>query len=278
VDALLPILFGVLVGVSLGLTGGGGSLFAVPLLVHGLGIEPREAVGLSLIVVGAVAWAGWLRRSRSGTIEPRAAAFIAGAGIVSAPLGVMAAQHLDPDTLMAAFSGLMLVVAALMVRQTFKNPENSAAVRARHHTDEAARGIACRYDARGKLDLSTRCAFGLLGTGLLTGFLTGLFGVGGGFLIVPALMFATGMSVNRAVGTSLMVIALVSLSGIAGFVLRGPHPGVWSDGGLMLVGGIVGLEAGTLTASRIAGVNLQRIFAALIVGTALWTGTRALFG
>jgi len=259
----LAVLFGAFVGVSLGLTGGGGSIFAVPLLVFGLAISPDDAVGISLIVVGLVALSGVLRRLRSNVVEFKAATLMAVGGVAFAPAGSWLSDRLQPNFLLGGFAILMTIVAVLMWRAA-QQPLRAKEIPAAVPNEEVRTGAACRYDPGGRLAVTSRCAFGLIGIGAATGLLSGLFGVGGGFLIVPALIFATGMGIHRAVSTSLLIIVLISASGSAAYLLHTPHISTGLVGSFVL-GGFVGLEIGGRLARRISGPQLQRGFAAAIL-------------
>ncbi len=124
--------------------------------------------------------------------------------------------------------------------------------------------------------MTAPCALGLTAAGLGTGFLSGLFGVGGGFLIVPALMFATGMDIRRAVATSLLVIFLISLSGSTAYVI-GASGVPFRVLGLFLVGGLAGLEIGGWAGKRMSGPRLQRGFATGILAVGLFVITQTLW-
>jgi len=270
----LALLIGAAVGLPLGLTGGGGSLFAVPLLVFGLGMTPQEAVGMSLIAVGAVALMGVVRKMRSGLLVPRGGALMAAGGIATAPLGMWLARQLPGAALLIAFAALMLFIAVLMWR-TAGRAGVGKEVPAHPDGEDTPHGIACRFDPTGRLRITWRCALGLVCAGALTGVLSGLFGVGGGFLVVPALIFATGMSIHRAVATSLLVIALVSASGSVSYAVS--HPGVpWGEVVLFVGGGILGLEAGGRIAKRLSARRLQRGFAVAIVAVSIFVVLKTL--
>ncbi|TGD74864.1 sulfite exporter TauE/SafE family protein [Mangrovimicrobium sediminis] len=259
---LLPLLFGLVVGLALGLTGGGGSVFAIPLLVFGLHMNVHEAVTLSLATVTVVAAIGCSNAARNRLVDFRAGGIFALAGIVAAPFGVMLADRLSEKNLLLAFSVLVIAVALTMWRKASRNAVNSRVVRA-NFVDPAAPegGAICQLNPdTAALRLTAPCSVVLAFTGLITGVLSGLFGVGGGFVIVPALTFVTQLSIHRAVATSLFVIALVGGSGVvSGFVAGREIP--WLIAGIFLVGGVGGLFAGQLVASRLAGPTLQKTFA-----------------
>jgi uncharacterized membrane protein YfcA len=264
----LALLFGTLVGFALGLTGGGGSIIAVPLLVYGLAVPARQAIGVSLAAVGATALVGAVHRLWHGEVEVRTGLLFAVAGVLGAPLGAAIGHSLSAGLLMTLFAGLMLGVAAIMWRMATKRPEEAAIIRApggKRPTDDA--GVACRIDPSGRLTMTSRCATVMAIAGIATGVLSGLFGVGGGFVVVPALVLFSNMSIHRAVATSLMVIALVSASGVASKVLVGESLAAGLTT-LFVGGGVVGLGLGTLFARRLSPVLLQKVFAVVIVAVA----------
>lgn len=267
----LSLIFGAVVGLSLGLTGGGGAIFAVPLLVYGLGLPTREAVGVSLAAVGATSLVGFLSRWRLGQVEIRTGLLFAAAGMVGAPIGSWIAGLLPEALLLSLFAGLMVVVAFRLWQQASRPVTETAKCPTSEHQD----GPTCQRDAAGALILTSRCAVLLMIVGVLTGVLSGLFGVGGGFVIVPALVLFSGMSIHRAVGTSLMVIALVSVSGVASHLWAGRaiSPEVT---GLFVLGGVVGLFAGQQIARRLSGPVLQKVFAVAILAVAAFVIVRNL--
>lgn len=268
----LSLLFGVIVGLSLGLTGGGGAIFAVPMLVYGLGMETREAVGVSLVSVGITALAGFVGRWRTGQVEIRTGLLFALAGMIGAPLGSWLAGQLPEPLLLTLFAGLMVTVAYRMGIQSTAVAKESPACPVDFSEDD---GPSCQRDANGKLRLTSRCARLLLLVGVLTGVLSGLFGVGGGFVIVPALITFSGMAIHRAVGTSLLVITLVSLSGIVSHVISGrviaAEVTAW-----FVMGGVSGMLVGTRIGRQLSGPILQKSFAAAILAVAVFVLYRTL--
>ncbi len=275
----LSVLFGLLVGLSLGVTGGGGSIFAVPLLVYGLSTTPREAVGMSLVIVGVTAFVGFLQRLRQGEVEARAGIIFALFGTLGAPVGALIGGQVPATVLLLFFSLFMVAVAFRMWR-------GATALRSRcgatddlrpanvGESEQSGRSL-CERDGAGRLLLSLRCIVVLGLVGLLTGVLSGLFGVGGGLFIVPALVFFTHMNIRRAVATSLFVIALISLSGVVSYVSAG---GILNSVVALLfsLGGIVGLFLGANLSRRVSGPTLQRGFAAAMVVVAGCTAAGAI--
>ena len=270
----LSLAFGAVVGLSLGLTGGGGAIFAVPLLVYGLGLPTREAVGVSLAAVGATSLVGFLHRWRLGQVEFRTGLLFAVAGMLGAPIGSWIAGLLPEALLLSLFAGLMVVVAFRLWQQASRPKTETAATTCT--TTEEQDGPTCRRDAAGALILTSRCAVLLMIVGVLTGVLSGLFGVGGGFVIVPALVLFSGMSIHRAVGTSLMVIALVSVSGVTSHLWAGRaiSPEITS---MFVLGGVGGLFAGQQIGRRLSGPILQKVFAVAIVAVAVFVIMRTVF-
>lgn len=259
----LTVFYGILVGFSLGLTGGGGAIFAVPLLVYGLGLPARDAVGVSLLTVGATSLVGFAQRARSGLVEFPTGLLFAVAGMVGAPLGSQLADRLPDTLLLGLFAALMVIIAVRMWRRAADAQFTLPIV---HQDNE---GPTCRRDPQGKLRLTSRCALLLGAIGLATGVLSGLFGVGGGFIIVPALVLFSGMGVQRAIGTSLLVITLISASGTASHLASGKDLPL-ETAATFTAGGIAGLFMGSGLASRLAGPTLQKTFAAAIVLVALF--------
>jgi hypothetical protein len=258
----LAILFGCIVGFALGLTGGGGGIFAVPLLVYGLSVAPREAVGISLAAVGGTALFGAVPRLYRGQVELRTGLLFAVAGMIGAPIGSYLSTLLPENVLLVLFAVLMLVVAQRMWSKA-RHPDTPSGVCASEDEPGPDRS-ACQRDADGKLRLTSRCARLLTVVGLVTGVLSGLFGVGGGFVIVPALVLFSGMAIHAAVATSLFVIVLVSISGVTSHVLSGNELSLQTTLQFML-GGFAGMSLGGLLAKRLKGPTLQTTFSIAIV-------------
>lgn len=250
---MLAVIFGIIVGISLGLTGGGGSILAVPMLVHGLRMDPREAAGVSLAAVGATALVGAIERISRREVDLFVGVMFALAGMLGAPLGVLVRKRMYPTVLLLLFSGLMIVVAIRMWQR---------ATRPRAITEPAGPAHATNHALSAAL-------------GIATGILSGIFGVGGGFIIVPALVLVSGMQIHRAVATSLLVIPLVSLSGVVSQIAA-REPLSWTVTLLFIAGGMLGMFAGTASSRRLSPRGLQKIFAAVIVLVALFNGLATL--
>jgi len=250
---MLAIILGSLVGLSLGLTGGGGSIFAVPLLVYGLNVEFREAVPLSLAIVGATALYGTILQARKGIVLWSAGAILGCGGIITAPLGASIGARL-PDTLsLLMFAGLTALIGFRMV-----SSDKGLTIST----------LACPKDALGQITFSWPCAIKLLATGMVTGILSGIFGVGGGFLIVPALLMVAGISVEIAMSTSLVSIALISLSGLVSTISTLTIDSL-PTAGMFFVGACIGTTAGNKLKSHLPAPTLRRVFGFMIITTAL---------
>ncbi len=269
---LLIVGFGLLIGLALGLTGGGGSIFAVPLLIYGLGVEPLSAITLSLATVTTVALFGAVGAIRSGVVELRVGTIFAIGGVVAAPLGVKLAGYFSGTMILYSFSVLMVVVALVMWRNAKRNPQVTSVVRADYASPEADGGPVCRLSSDQRVTLSAPCSLVLVVVGAVTGILAGFFGVGGGFVIVPALTLVTQLSIHRAVATSLYVIALIGASGLGSALLAGRElPGQLTV--LFTLGGVAGLWVGRKLAGRVAGPRLQQFFALMMIMVVafIWT-------
>lgn len=259
---ILSVLLGVVVGLSLGLTGGGGSILAMPLLVYGLGLGPHDAVGLSLATVGATALFGVGLRWRRGELDWLAGGIFAAAGMAGAPVG-MRIGNLLPETVLLL--GLAVLMGVVAVRLWWKAGACAVPAFAAESCEvEGAEAPACRFDAEGRLRVSSRCGRLLMVLGLLTGVLSGLFGVGGGFVIVPALVVFVSMPISRAVATSLLVIVMISAVGVGSHLLAGRSldPALT---GIFIGGGVVGVAGGTAAVRRLPAAWVQRVFAGIIV-------------
>jgi uncharacterized protein len=267
--SLLPIVLGTIVGFSLGLTGGGGAIFAVPLLVYGLGMPPRDAVSISLMTVGTTALVGFVQRARRHQVEFPAGLLFAIAGMIGAPIGAWLARYLADNFLLGMFSLLMLVIATRMWTNARRRVNEFPIL------EDEDDGPTCRRDPEGKLRFDSNCGLLLAAIGLITGVLTGLFGVGGGFIIVPALVLLINMGMQRAIGTSLLIITLVSASGVVSHVAAAMGLLI-SGAGMFTLGSLVGLFAGSGLSRHLAGPRLQKFFSAAIVVVAVYVVVRTL--
>lgn len=265
----MSLTLGLLIGLVLGLTGAGGSVLAVPALMLGLGWSLTDAAPVALIAVCTAATVGTAAAWDVSYVRYRAAILMATAGLVVAPLGLLAARALPATTLHWFFSAVLVAVAARMLWQARQRPDETRIVRADVHGDGVpARGPLCRlHEGSGRLKWTRPCAFVISAIGAVTGFLSGLLGVGGGFVIVPSLRSATALSMHSAVATSLMAIALTSAGTVLVVLLSGQTL-PWMTALPFAAGALGGMLAGRRLAPRVAGPILQQGFAALMVATA----------
>ncbi len=260
---------GGVVGLILALTGAGGGILAVPLLVFGLHLSIVQAAPVGLIAVGAASALGAALGLREGIVRYRAAALIGVTGMLLAPLGVQLARLIPNPPLMVAFACVLGWVALRTWRQSRR-----AAV---DHLDGtlARSQLPCvvNPDAQ-RLTWTTPCAWALGATGAAAGLLSGLLGVGGGFVIVPSLSHFTNVTTRGIVATSLAVIALVSVGGVAAAAWQGAID--WRIAIPFAAGAVAALLAGRQLAARLAGARLQQAFAAISAVVALLLLARAL--
>ena len=253
IDTVLAVsaALGACVGLILGLTGAGGAIMAVPLLVFGLHLQVSQAAPIALLAVGLSAALGAVLGLRKGQVRYRAAGFMAVTGILVSPLGLWAARRLPNAPLAIIFAGVLGMVAWRMWNQGAKP---ATAVHA------APRTPPCQLNAStGRLRWTAPCARALTGAGLVAGFLSGLLGVGGGFVIVPALRSATDLTMQAIVGTSLAVIALVSASGVVAAAAGGHLD--WRIAAPFTAAAVLGMLAGRKVADRFPPRRLQQSFA-----------------
>jgi uncharacterized membrane protein YfcA len=267
---LIALLLGIVVGAVLGLTGAGGSVLAVPLLMWALGWTLPQAVPVALLAVCVAATFGTVAAWDVSFVRYRAAVLMGATGIVFAFLGLHTAATVPLQALSLLFAAVQIVVATRMLLQARRMPQEASVVRAALVVDRTpARGPLCRrHPDTGRFVWTHLCALALAGAGALTGFLTGLLGVGGGFVLVPTLRAFTDLSMHSAVATSLMTIALTSAGGVALAIVR-DHDLPWLLALPFAAGALIGMLAGRLTAPRIAGARLQQGFAALMLAVAV---------
>jgi len=256
--ALIGVALAALIGLSLGLLGGGGSILTVPILVYVLGFGAKEAIAMSLAVVGATAAMGAVSHWRVGNVNLRLALVFGGVAMAGTYLGARLAVFFSGAAQLALFAVVMLVAAFFMFRQ--KQP----------------------IPAGGELPLVVEAAAPLpialiVVEGLAVGVLTGLVGVGGGFLIVPALVLLAKVPMKEAVGTSLLVIAMKSLTGFLGYLGQVEVP--WAFMTLFTAVAMVGIVGGTYLVRFVSQAQLKRAFAIflLIMGTLILYQNRSVF-
>ena len=265
---LLASFFGVVMGLVLGLTGAGGGILAVPALVLGLGWSMTQAAPVALFAVGSAAAVGAIDGLRHGLVRYRAALLIALLGAVFSPLGIYLAHQLSEKILMILFSLLMVLVAARMLRR--ETPQAGPS----DHGAASWGQKNCMLDRQtGRLAWTARCTATLSALGAVTGMVSGLLGVGGGFLIVPAFKQLTDVQMRGIVATSLMVISLISLIGVVGAF----HAGVSIDrvGAVFIAASIAGMVLGRRLSAQVPARALQVGFAGVCLTVAVFMLVRA---
>lgn len=258
------LLIGLMIGLLLGLTGAGGSVFAVPLLILISGMPMHEAVGISLGAVAATTLYGSLGKSLRKRILWVPGIILAASGALVAPLGKWIGMQVPELWLLLGFNLLAVVIALRMWLTATRTPEHAQVVRAGDFQHEPNPRLLCSMSRTGQFELRFRCMSGLLIGGLLVGLLSGLFGVGGGFLIVPLLLGLSSISMAQAVSTSLLIIAAVSSTGFVSYLFMHPQINEMALAWVAL-GGILGMLAGQKISHKIAGARLQKIFAASLI-------------
>jgi uncharacterized membrane protein YfcA len=257
--ALLTLL-GAAVGLLLGLTGAGGGILAAPLLILVAGLPPTVAVPIALAAVALAAATGAALGLRERVVRYRAAALMAGSGLLVTPMGVMLATTLPAMP-------LLLLFAALLVYRILEQWRARPA---------KAEPLCPTSSMTGRFIWSRPCARALALAGAEAGFLSGLLGVGGGFILVPALRRHTDLAMHAITATSLMVLAVVS-GGSLGLWLWS-HGLPWQQALPFIAGALLGLAAGRLASPRVAEQALRQGFAALSLLVAAGLLWKALAG
>jgi uncharacterized membrane protein YfcA len=241
---------GAAIGIVLGLVGGGGSILAVPLLVYFVGVgSTHAAIGTGAVAVALNAAAGLAGHARAGNVKWPCALVFAGAGVAGALVGAEAGEAVNGALLLALFGALMITVGTTMLRR--RSGRENPAVRL---TRDSAGHLLPR----------------LVPAGLAVGLLAGFFGIGGGFLIVPALMAATRMPIGVAIGTSLVPVTALGASTAASYALSGYVD--WALVGLMTLGGVAGAIPGQWASRRLSEKKrlLNVVFAAVVIATGVY--------
>lgn len=255
---MLALASGSLVGFTLGLIGGGGSVLAVPLLVYVVGVpSPHVAIGTSAIAVAVSAAVNLAGHARAQTVKWPCALVFAASGIIGAALGAQLGKMVDGARLLALFGVLMVTIGALMLRprKSGSNPD-------------------VKLDAQ---SVTTLLPW-LIGSGLVVGALSGFFGIGGGFVIVPGLIAATAMPLINAIGSSLVSVTAFGLTTALSYAWSGLVD--WPLALLFIAGGAAGGLAGTWLARRLAGHKnaLTRVFSGIVIAVGLYVIARAVIG
>ena len=266
--SLLAVPLGLLIGVALGALGGGGSILTVPALVYVLGQDPRTATTSSLLIVGITALIALLPHARAGRVRFVQGLLFGALGTAGSFAGSALSAHVPAQVLLTGFAALMLLVATLMLRRA----SGAGSAGSGGLTDLTIepmltlRPLTCACPRVAKV-LATASAVGLL---------TGFFGVGGGFALVPALVLALGYPMPVAVGTSLLVIAVNSATALAARIGTGDNHLDWAVTATFTAAAIVGSLIGGRITSRANPRHLTRAFAALLILVAVYTAARSL--
>ena len=251
--ALLALGSGSLIGLVLGLIGGGGSILAVPLLVYAVGVPPRIAIGTAAFAVALNALASLVLHARRAPIRWPCAIVFSLAGVAGALLGAAMGKAVDGHQLLALFGVLMIVVGVLMMR-----PKPAATAPSQRLSLANARRLLPR----------------LLAAGLAVGALSGFFGIGGGFLILPGLMLAADMDVRDAASASLVGVAAFGTASASSYAWSGLID--WQVAGLLVAGGLLGAVAGSRANAALAKKKelLSRLFAWFVAAAGLYVAGR----
>ncbi|WP_018182439.1 sulfite exporter TauE/SafE family protein [Kaistia granuli] len=250
--------FGSVVGFVLALVGGGGSILAVPFLVYGVGVaSPHVAIGTGTVAVALSALVNLGPHWRAGRVKWRCGAVFAAAGVVGALAGAELAKSIDGEKLLMLFGALMVVVGLIMLRR--RGAVGDAGIRL---TAATARHLLPR----------------LIGAGFTVGALSGFFGIGGGFLIVPGLMLATGMPLAFAIGTSLVAVSAFGAATASSYAVSGLVD--WRLAAIFVLGGLVGGLGGAALGRRLAGRKalLGQVFAGVVITVGIYVLIRGLTG
>lgn len=240
----------VLVGLSLGLLGGGGSILTVPILVYVSGLEARDAIATSLVVVGATSLAAMVGHLRRGAVDVRAGLTFGVTSMVGSFVGGRVSHLLPASLLLSALALVMFAAALAMMRPRAAEGDPAPASSARPRM------------------------LSVIPIGAGIGAVTGLVGAGGGFIVVPALVLLMRMPVRTAVGTSLLVIAMSSLAGALG--AAGSASVRWPFALVVTLVSVAASLGGAALASRLPAASLRRMFAWLVLAMALFTATKQL--
>ena len=247
----LTLLLAVLIGVSLGLLGGGGSILTVPILAYVAGLPAKEAIAASLVVVGVTSAAGAVSHARAGRVRWRTGVSFGAAGMAGAFLGGLLGGHIPSTVLMMAFALMMIATSVAMLRGRRGAP---------------AKEGPTREPSAGRIVLE----------GLAVGLATGLVGAGGGFLVVPALALLAGLPMPVAVGTSLVVIAMKSFAGLAGYLTSVSLD--WALVGGVTLAAVLGSLLGARTAGHLPERALRTGFGAFVLAMGALTLVQELPG
>jgi hypothetical protein len=266
---VLALVAGVLIGLALGALGGGGSILAVPVLVYLLDQSATQATTGSLVVVGVTSLIGAVTAHRAGHVLLGQGVVFGAVSIGGAALGAKATAHVSDDVLLAAFAALMLVVGGVMAWRQLRHTRGGVASGARPTLDDPIITFSPTF--------ACNCprALTVVLTATAVGLLTGFLGVGGGFLVVPALLLALGLPMQDAAGTSLVVITITSAAALTVRAGAGAGPD-WDVVLTLTAASAVAAVLGAGLADRLDTNRLQAAFTVLVLGVAVYTAARSL--
>ena len=262
--ALLASPLGFLIGISLGALGGGGSILAVPALVYAAGQTPKHATTTSLVLVALTAMIGIVPHWRARRVRFVAGTIFGLAGIGGSLLGSHWNKAADPNVLLLAFSGLMIIAAYGMWRRARNAPKVIVSLSV---------GAAAAPVMAPSIRIEPMTVLKVVVAGTVVGLLTGFFGVGGGFVIVPALVLALGFTMPEAIGTSLLVITINSAVALTTRLQAGSIE--WATVIPFTIASLLGVIVGSRLASKHDSSSLQRWFVGLLVVVAIYTAVRS---
>ena len=265
----LAIPIGLLIGLTLGALGGGGSILTVPALVYLLGQDTHAATTGSLLIVGITALAGMAAHHRAGRVRVFQGVVFGVLGIAGSYVGSLLSVRVEPDVLLAAFSLLMLAVAVMMFARSRRGQTGLPDADGGSGQDQVP-----IITLRPSFTCACPRALKVLITASAVGLLTGFFGVGGGFAVVPALVLVLGFTMPVAVGTSLLVIAINSASALFSRVGHGVHLD-WTLIGVFALAATVGSLVGGRFSGRVRPDRLTAAFTVLLVVVGLYTAARS---
>jgi uncharacterized membrane protein YfcA len=278
---LEAIAAGLAIGVSLGALGGGGSILTVPALVYLLHQSAHGATAGSLVIVGVTAAAAAAGHLRAGRVRLGVGIAFGLLGVAGSYAGTRASAAVDQHVLLVAFAGLMVIAAAAMARRRAPASQPVPSVLSVGVAPGAGGGVAVAAVASGGTPIKERPEHvgkryaKVAATATAVGLLTGFFGVGGGFVIVPALVLALGFDMPAAIGTSLLVIAINSAAAFAARIGSGVHLD-WALIAVFTGAAVAGTVAGKGIADRVQGATLTRAFVVLLIGLAVYVLARSL--
>lgn len=271
--ALIASPLGFLIGMSLGALGGGGSILAVPVLVYAAGQDPREATATSLILVGLASLVGMANHWRAGRVRVLTGVTFGLVGVGGSLAGSALNKNLDPDVLLLGFSVLVVIAAWRMVTSC----PSCTKLGEQRSLNESLSDVQAVKQAGPTLQISNRVPLRVLqivAAGSAVGFLTGLFGVGGGFVIVPAMTLVLSLPMPEAIGTSLLVIAINSVVALSARLATSAAID-WQVTIPFALAAVAGVLSGSRVANRLDPELSLRWFSGLLVAVAIYTAVRA---